>query len=333
MRRSRPLRRAPPLASVLAAAALGFAPIAHAQSDADRESAQALFAEGNNARNGGNVQAAVAKYKVAYALVQTPVIGLALGRGEVDLGQLVEARQILLGVERIPPLPNESARSTAARAEAKTLAAELASRIPTITLKLAIPASAAAPNVSIDGNAIPQVAREAPRKLDPGHHVAVATLGAAKSEASFDLAPGETREVPLPYPTLAPAVAAVPAVAPESSAPPAHSSSSRIPAYVALGVGGAGVVVTTVFGILALGSKSTLNTACGTSPTACPPSDVSSLSTNATVSDIGLGVAIAGIGVGGLLLFLHRNDNAPKSAGAHVSPWMGLGAAGLRGSF
>jgi hypothetical protein len=52
----------------------------------------------------------------------------------------------------------------------------------------------------------------------------------------------------------------------------------------------------------------------------------------ATVSTVGFVVAGAGVGVGiGALLFGGKGPEA--TARAQVTPWVGLGSAGLRGTF
>jgi hypothetical protein len=349
-------------------AALAFAPAAYAQSDVDRENAQSLYKSGNDARDAGDAKAALARYKAAYALVQTPVIAVALGKAQMGLGQLIEARQTLLGVERIAPKPNESALTASARAEAKTLAAQTEPRIPAVTLKIAMPRGAPAPTVTIDDVPIPEAALDVPRKVNPGGHVAVATSGAARSEKQFTLAEGAAQDVALDYPTAAspsppapaqqvaqpaqsvPAASAPPPPVPAANASPSPPDSgaadaasasgpSRVPAYVALGVGAAGVVVTAVFGALALGSKSSLDGVCGGGEkTSCPPSsqsDISAMHVDSILSDVGLGVGIVGLGVGGVLLLLNRGASAPSSkpTAASVEPWVSAGALGMRGRF
>jgi hypothetical protein len=334
-----------PLLPVLPfAAALAFAPLAHAQSDADLETAQVLFKQGNEARAAGDVSAATAKYKVAYALVQTPLIGLALGKAQMESGLLVEARQTFLSVGRIAVAPNESPRAVAARAEVSTLAGQLEPRIATVTLKLHAASGSAPPAVTIDGVAIPQVALAAPRRLNPGDHVAEATVAGEKVSTAFHVNEGETKEVGVEVPpprdgTVVPAPSLTPAVVAPAPPPPPPPAHSRLPAYVSLGVGGAGVVVTAVFGVLALGSKSSLNGECSAGHTSCPSSaqgDIDAFRTKALVSDIGLGVAVVGLGVGGALLWLGRGEadaSTLKPNAVRVTPWVGLGSAGVRGSF
>ena len=181
-------------------AIVALAPVAYAQSPEDRENAQVLYKAGNDARDSGDMAAAEAKYKVAYALMQTPAIALALGKSELAIGHLIEGRQVLLGVDRIAAKPNESALSKAARAEASTLAGTVEGRIPSVNLKLARPQGVPAPTVTIDGVTIPEVALDVPRRVNPGDHVLVATVGTARTEVKFSVAEAATKDVAVEYP-------------------------------------------------------------------------------------------------------------------------------------
>ena len=105
-------------------------------------------------------------------------------------------------------------------------------------------------------------------------------------------------------------------------------------------MGGVGLVVGSVFGILALGTKSTLDSKCISKT--CPPdqqSNIDSLSTKATVSTVGFGVGIAGVALGAIFLGLSQHNSGGATTGKlepprpRVSPWIGLGSAGLGGTF
>jgi hypothetical protein len=325
-------------AVVVLVASLVVTGAAHAE-DTDptqRENAQALYKAGNDARDAGDMKGAAANYKIAYALVQTPVIAVALGKAQVALGQLIEGRQTLLSVIKIPLKPSESVLTTSARADAAALASEIEARIPAVTLKINVPEGQKAPTVTVDGVTIPEVGLNAPWKLNPGHHLVVATVADAKTEAQFTVAEAEVRDLELAFPTQTTA---------EVPAPPLVSAkrvtnSSKVPAYVALGVGGAGVVVTVVFGVVALHDKSALNSACTAGKMDCPStaeSDITGMHATSIASDVGLGVAAVGLGVGGaLLLFGHRSqaaNPASERAAARVTPWVGARALGITGSF
>jgi len=106
-----------------------------------------------------------------------------------------------------------------------------------------------------------------------------------------------------------------------------------------LGIGVAGIAVGTVFGVIALGNKSSLNNDCPAGKNACPASEAStvsslnsSLNTNAAISTIGLGVGVVGVALGGYLFF-SASSSAPKTGAIDVHPWLGPGSAGLNGTF
>jgi hypothetical protein len=87
------------------------------------------------------------------------------------------------------------------------------------------------------------------------------------------------------------------------------------------------------FGILALKTNSTLSDEC--SRGACPSSassTVSKLTLYQDLTDVGLGVAVAGVALG-TILFATEHGSSSKTGSRHVDPWIGMGAAGVRGSF
>jgi hypothetical protein len=107
-----------------------------------------------------------------------------------------------------------------------------------------------------------------------------------------------------------------------------------VPAIASFIVGGVGVTVGTIFGLLALSTKSTLDGECGpTKKTCSSSSDVSALSTNSWVSNVGFGVGIVGAALGTYFLVAHHGGEATGSTSPRVSPWIGLGSAGIGGTF
>jgi hypothetical protein len=116
-------------------------------------------------------------------------------------------------------------------------------------------------------------------------------------------------------------------------------------AVVSGAFGLAGVAVGATFGALAMGNKSSLATEC-TAARVCPASardDVDAFSRNAAISTAGF--AVGGLGVAAAVYFYlsERSREARESSGesmsregAHAStvrPWMGVGGAGVTGTF
>ena len=136
---------------------------------------------------------------------------------------------------------------------------------------------------------------------------------------------------------LSPGAALVPAetvpMPPPSS--PSPSGGHRGVAFGALAVGGAGLAVGSVFGALALASKSSLDSACSNNKT-CPASsqgDIDALGSRATISTIAFGVGLVGAAVGITLLVISGHGEEHARAPAKVMPWVGLATAGVRGTF
>ncbi len=106
---------------VVTGLALGMPPgVAFAQqpqSAMDMAQARALLNDGLKLRKSGDLAGALEKIKAAHALAGTPVTGFELGRSYLAVGQLVEGRELLLSVARIPIRPEETDRSATARSE------------------------------------------------------------------------------------------------------------------------------------------------------------------------------------------------------------------------
>jgi hypothetical protein len=182
--------------------ALGAAPrpVWAEPSTGDFAQARELLNQGLVLREAGDARAALDKMQAANALAHTPITALELGRTYAALGQLVEAREVLLSVARLGERAEETDRSKAARVESDRLAEELRSRIPTVTLRVrGVAAESAA--VTLDGKLLPSEALHGPRLVDPGHHIVTARApSGAVVDAELELAEGETRSIDLDLP-------------------------------------------------------------------------------------------------------------------------------------
>jgi hypothetical protein len=169
----------------------------------DLAQARELLAEGLERRGLGDLNGALERLRAAHVLAHTPITGLELGRTYVALGQLVEARETLLSVGRLPVSVDETERSTVARSESEKLAAALRARIPTLLVKIT-GAPVLSVSVAIDGAAVPTEALVAPRPVNPGTHDVVARSATGETaEAHVEVDENEAREVELKLPFLA----------------------------------------------------------------------------------------------------------------------------------
>jgi hypothetical protein len=131
-----------------------------------------------------------------------------------------------------------------------------------------------------------------------------------------------------------------PAPAPPPAAPPPEEKGNglRVASYAALGVGVVGLGVGTVFALQANGKYSDANDLCPSFPCQLSQDDATKRaelgdqgSSARTVSLVGF--IVGGVGVAtGVTLFI-VSGNKGKQAGMSVAPVLGLGSAGLKGSF
>jgi hypothetical protein len=344
----KPGSRLPRVARVACAAALalGVASSAHAQPAADRETARALFEDGKTKRDAGNMKGALESFLAADAIVHAPTTGLAVARSLAALGRLTEARDAALQIEQLPAAAKESVAFGDARRSAKELAAELAPRIPSLTIVIKGAPAGAEPAVTIDGVALPAAVMRVPRRLDPGKHVLVATLrgrdppGEKPREVrgEITLAEREARSIELDVTALAtPRPAAQAEVAPVAPAPapaPGDGKGSYSPLlWVGLGVAAAGAAAGTITGLISMGKASDAESGCLPS-NKCPPATHDALDgarSFATISTIAFVVAGAGGATAVVALVLGKKPSEQRAA--RLTPWLAPSSAGLSGTF
>lgn len=259
---------------------------------ADVETARGLYVEGLELRDGGKLEMSLGRFKAAHALAATPITSLELGRAHALLGELVEAREVLLSIERLPVQPGESAKAANARVEARAMAEQLRDRIPGLRIVFS-PEPPSPPHVTIDGIVIPAEALANPRKVNPGSHTIVAEANGARATSTVLLIERELRMV-----TLVLRGSTMPETPRETPPPSTTPSTTTSPTgwfYVGLGAAGVGIVVGSITGAIALSKASTLETECTGS--ACPRTAADDLTTSRTmgvVSTVAFGVAAFG---------------------------------------
>jgi hypothetical protein len=332
------------LAAAVLGASLSVATIAHADpSPADRETARSLMQEARNLRDKGDVPGALRRFQAADSIMHVPTTGLEVARAQVALGLLVEARDTIAGIRQTTAKPNEPAQFKEARVNADKLEASLEGRVPAITIVLHGAAEGDKPSVTVDEVPLSAEVVGLPRRVDPGHHVIVAKTEHAEGKQEIDVTEGQQKEVqvtlvataPLPggeeHPTQGPAAEETPALATTSHGPTALT-------WVGVALAGAGVAVGTVAGIVSLSKKSSLESQCTNH--ICGPSSYGTYdaaNTMAMLSTVGFIAAGAGAGVALVSLLVgHSTASAPAARppeALRITPWIGVGTAGLRGAF
>ena len=215
--------------------------------------------------------------------------------------------------------------------------------------------------VSIDGTLLVDHLDGSALNVDPGEHTFTFEVDgqpAVQRKLVIDQGQKNRAEVitlpkppevtpPPPVPTTTPtptATGAAPVTtdAAQAPAPPPHAdttpkSHGTSPlVYLGFTLAGVGTAVGTITGLLAFSKASAVTAAC--IGTVCPTSadsDIQSgrmMGTVATVSFIAAGAGL-GIGIVGLLTGGKSSSSEARHAPPRVSPYLGLGTAGVRGSF
>jgi PEGA domain len=312
----------PPRLAAGLALALGVAltPNAHAQQppsppaqaatptgDAALVEARRLYDEGRGHFDAGRFTEALASFERAYLLRSNPVVLVPVLECQERLDRVVDAISTIERYLRERP-------SAPDRARMEQRLQVLRARPSRVRVSSATPGA----RLVLDGRDLPQ---ETPATLEmpPGRHrIALSVNGQRSDEREIDALPGGTQEItlgaaapatpapaPTPDPTPTPAVEPAPTPPPVAVTPPPPVAPARrgpSPAvWVAASTGGVGLVMGTVFGLMALSDASAYDQT--------PTRELYDRGrTNALVSDIGFGVAILSAAVGVIVYFADRGS-------------------------
>ncbi|CAN90549.1 hypothetical protein predicted by Glimmer/Critica [Sorangium cellulosum So ce56] len=250
-----------------------------------------------------HVPGAAPKYKLALALDKQGLVTEAVAAWQAFLDSKPDAEKfkekIAEGQARV-----EALKKTPAKVKVAT-----------------VPEAPPGLKVAVDG--VAQTGKEL--SVPPGKHtLTVSAEGFADASQELEVTFAEAREVNVTLTPQAPApVAATPAqpptppppadVPPAQPPPPAAPIEPRspVPAYVTLGLAGAGVVVGTIFGIQALGAKSDFDDA----PTTKTADKVDRF---ALIADMSFAVALT-FGVTGAVLLLSDDSAQAKAAASNAT--------------
>jgi hypothetical protein len=356
------------LASILVAACLSSPLSAFAQSDEQRAAARELATAGVDSFKAGKYEQALDSFGKAESLYHALPHLLFIARSHAKLNQYVRAREAYMKVikEVLPANAPQAARD--AQTSASSEVSNIEPKIGRVTITVANKEQAKDLVVTVDGVAISSVLIGAPVPIDPGEHAIEAVATGLRGKAAVHVEPGQRQEVPLtleqdasavpplaagavvaaqPQQAAPPPTAAQPQAVPPPTQPDADQGKSggtnglRIGSYVAFGVGAVGLVGGTVFMIQSGSKTSEVGDICNLPNDACPldrKDDVNGLEADAkSARTLGIvGFVVGGVGVGaGVTLFILSSKKKESTASLKptVSPWVGLGSAGLRGTF
>jgi tetratricopeptide (TPR) repeat protein len=319
------------------AAAEGTAtPAEAAKAKKQIERGQALYKK-------GKLDEAYAAFSQAHDIAADPKATLMMARIQRDRGELLKAHetyQTALKEAQAAEAQGQSKRATADEIQRELR--ELGSVLGWLTIE--VPHAPSGTRVSIDGRDV-TAQLGSPIHVEPGPMVVEAKApGGLAKEQKVTVKAGETANVEITFAAWSDNEAAL---AEDTNEKPAEreerdddaksksSGGSRAPAYVAAGVGVAGLATFAVFGLLANSKYNELIDKCPDKQ--CPPDLEDTKKAGKTfqaIGNIGLIVGAAGAATA-VTLFIIGKPSRPSSSAravpAKVS--LGLGTVALSGSF
>jgi hypothetical protein len=336
--------RSPTLLALPLALVLGVSS-AHAQtppkgpSAADQGAAQVLFDEGRKLMDAKSYGEACGRFEGSQRLDPQPGTQFNLAACYEKLGRLASAWFTY----------QEAAVASAAigregwAQKAKDKAAALDPRVP----KLTILAIAPIPGFEVhrDGAPVASGALGVALPLDPGEHVVDATAPKKnKWQQKITITEGQRLEVKIP--PLTDEAGEEPPPPPPRPLPPAPDTGSssgtglRIGGFVALGVGGASLVVGSILGGMAAGKKNDAALYCNPDLSICRSQGADLMASARTEAAVSTAMfVIAGLGVAAGITLIVLAPKGSSAAAPAPSARLGIGSPGslmglsLSGSF
>jgi hypothetical protein len=288
--------------------------------------AESLFRDARVAMKAGNPERACPLFEESYRL--DPAFGTLfnLGACEEARGKLATAWAAFRRLIDVAPDADDRV------IEARTRLSALEERVPRLRIVLLDPLPADQV-LELDGVVLGPGAREGLLRVDPGKHLLrLVAPGRPGRTVELEVAVGQTLtyEVePLagePSMAVSAPVRRFPPLSPRRAVDEKHSSESRTAAYVALGIGGAGVGASLALGALALRSHEITKTHCP--GRLCDVEGMAAADRGAKFASLATASMVAGLvglGAGGLLLW------KSSGSGVRVSAW-GSGVS-VQGAF
>lgn len=284
---------------VLAAGTAHGQPGGEPPAEAPSEAGQ-LFDEGLKEMLAGNHDDACPLLAESFELEPMAGVKFTLADCEAQRGRLATAlghyRRYLELYEAMPP--EKQARQRGRNRHSEQAIAELEPRVPTLLLSL--PADApAGTTVTHQGTSIAPAELGTPRPFDPGPYLFTVRLPTGEGRTHrMTLAEGQRAELALELPARGP----VPNPDQGDEDDDGQGVGLRTWAYVAGGVGAAGLLVGAITGAVVLGETSTIEDNCDdTRCNTLGKETADDAQVLATVSTIGFAVGIAGLAAGTVL--------------------------------
>jgi hypothetical protein len=298
----------------------------------ERKQARKAASAGKAAVRKGDFEKAARKYKLADTLVPAPSYKLELGRVLIELGDLLQAGDVLREASEVRA--RQWAEKVAVQ-KSKRLLKEVEERTPTLTVVVAKP-EASSVTVFVDGNDFEPADGAVP--FNPGsYEVEAEAPGYERWSSTVKLDESQPEKVSIAL-TKSGAVE-------KEEVEEEGGGMGYAPAYVAWGVALVGVGVGIGFGVAAIQTTNEVIINYGCDSGECPPEaaeDLDVAKTNGNVSTAGF--IIGGVAaVAGTVLFLMADpddddsgadaDDQEEEAAVKALPLIGPGFVGVHGTF
>jgi hypothetical protein len=351
--------------ALLVAGPARSSPVPPAQaSAAQKKEAMAHFVAGKRAISAKSYDEAIAELRASLQIVDSPNARLELARALRDAGKAADAwteyERVVEDATRMAATePRYAQTADAAAAERRDLESKLA--FVEVTPEH-VPAGA---TLRVGGRTIPPEQWAAPIVAPPGAVDVVLVDASGKQLARATVAASTGKKTPVTLdaqpPPPAPAPAAVEPAPPDAAAAPASASASapasaaaadtaaspagdvgpeapsgrsklRTYAYIAGGVGIAGVASFAIFGLMSDATYNDLTSACPPPNHQCPADkqgEISAGRTQQTIANVSAAVGVVGVAVGATLFVLSLSHKSDAASSALV---VGPSFVGVRGS-
>jgi hypothetical protein len=282
--------------------------------DGGRDEAEALFQRARELMGESHFDQACPMLERSYALDHGAGTLLALALCHEGSGKLATALREYRESLSLAVKANRSDRVMLAESHVQKLEAA----VPRLALRFA---STPPPGLglTLDGAGVDRATMSMGAPVDPGKHDLVASSPTTPTwRATVNVTVG-AGTVMVDVPALVP-----PAPAPQRLPP---SSPSRIPGWLAVGVGVAGTAVGAVFGVAAFGAESRSKKEC--TGNQCPLDGVNlnhQARLDATVSDVAFAAGGTALAVG---IYLLLRSSSSSATAAWLRPSSGPGQAGI----
>lgn len=316
---------------LLAAPALAAGVPPSQASAQQRDEATKHFTKGREQFAANKLQDALAAFTASYDVVASPNTRLYIARCKRDLNQLRAAyTEFQQTADEANALAREDAKYAKTAQSALDERKAIEDKLAFVTLSVANASNSTV--VKVAGDVLPKDAWTQEFPVAPGMvDVVVESPGRPPVTQNLQIAAGEHKSASLDAGVEPPPVQArvdVPTVA-------RRPFPLRTLAYVAGGVAAAGFVTFTVAGLMANGTYSDLESACGSTP--CPPGwkdDIDAGRTQQTIANVGLVVGVVGAATAVTLFVVSKKKNpAPAASAITARVTANPGFVGLQGAF